>query len=115
MSDSAVPTGLNGRTSSGKFGAGNQFAKGNPLNRRANQLRKVLLDTVQDEDIVDVVRKLIEKAREGDIPATKELLDRSLGKPQATITVVDEEESDFEEMTDAELLAVVRKERRSGD
>ena len=75
----------------GRFGPGNRFSRGNPHAKRVAQLRSALLETVTVEDMRAVAAKLIEMARGGDLPAIRELLERTLGKPV---------ESDFMERLD---------------
>ena len=70
----------NGRTASGQFAKGNAGGPGNPHAKRVAELRAALLEAVTVEDIRAVVRSLVGQAREGDIPAARELLNRVLGK-----------------------------------
>lgn len=64
----------------GRFFSGNQFSVGNPHAVKVGKLRSALLNAVTEDDLKIVVGKLIERAREGDIAATKLLLDRTCGK-----------------------------------
>jgi hypothetical protein len=77
----------NGRSSTGKFPAGNKFGKGNPYAKRVHQLRSAFLNAVTDDDIAEVVAALISAAKGGDVAAIKLLLDRSLGKCTAADNV----------------------------
>jgi hypothetical protein len=43
-------------------------------------LRAALLESVTEQDIRAVARALVKRAKEGEIPAIRELLDRLLGK-----------------------------------
>jgi ferritin-like protein len=43
-----------------------------------------LLEAISVEDMQAIVKQLITKAKNGDIPAIKELFDRALGKPHQT-------------------------------
>lgn len=79
---SPCATGPNGRDQAGRFAAGNRCAKGNPFARRMAELRSALISAVTDEDLRDIIKALIEKAKRGDVPAAKEVLDRTLGRPQ---------------------------------
>lgn len=74
---------LKGRDGHGRFAKGNRISRGNPLARRVARLRAALVRAVTPEDIAAVVEALIEKARSGDVAAARELLDRTLGKPDA--------------------------------
>ena len=89
MVDSTTPspTNPNGRSSSGKFAAGNRFGKGNPHARRVQQLRTAILDAVTPDDVKAIVAGLIEAAKSGDVAAAKLLLDRCLGKVVAADNV----------------------------
>ena len=81
------PNGSNGRTAGGQFAVGNAGGPGNPHGRRVEQLRAGLLDAVTDDDLRAIVSKLVEMAKGGDLPAMKEVLDRTLGKPPAAVTL----------------------------
>lgn len=70
----------NGRTASGRFAKGNPGGPGNPHSRRVAALREALLESVTESDIRAVAKALVSKAKGGDIPAVRELLDRLLGK-----------------------------------
>src|SRR5215475_1402447 len=104
-------TGANGRQQNGRFGSGNKFGLGNPYCKRAHQLRSALFETVTHEDLVEVTKKLIAMAKGGDIHAIKELLDRVLGKPTASIELTQTEAKErIEDLTDDERLAIARGE-----
>ena len=82
MESDTVPTASNGgRGPRGQFGLGNQFAKGNPIARKAQQLRAGLMRAVTAGDLRAVVRKLIDLAKAGDVQAARLVLDRTLGPP----------------------------------
>jgi hypothetical protein len=71
----------NGRTSRGQFAKGNPGGPGNPYARRTAALRSALLDAVTEADIRAVAKALVKRARDGEVPAVRELLDRLLGRP----------------------------------
>jgi hypothetical protein len=73
------------RAPNGRFLPGHCGGPGNPHARKVHRLRATLLDTVTPEDIQEVVRILLEKAKGGDLVAIKELLDRTIGKPVASV------------------------------
>jgi hypothetical protein len=73
----------NGRDSAGRFAAGNRGGPGNPFARQVATLRQALIDAVTAQDITDIARALIAKARAGDVAAAKLLLGYALGKPAA--------------------------------
>jgi len=75
------------RGRNGRFLPGHAGGPGNPFAQRVHQLRSALLNTVTPSDIEEVVRKLLFMAKEGDVTAIKELLDRTLGKPVAAVEV----------------------------
>jgi len=82
--NSPSPTGDNGeRDSSGRFTAGNTAAKGNPYAKRVAAFRQALMDSVSVEDIADIARALVDKAKGGDTVSARIVLDRLLGKPEA--------------------------------
>jgi hypothetical protein len=71
----------NGRGAGGRFLPGNRHGKGNPHARQHAALREAMLSAVTVDDVHAVVRGLIEQARQGNVPAARELLDRVLGRP----------------------------------
>lgn len=79
--------GANGRGSGGRFAAGNAGGPGNPHAKRVAELRAVLLAAVTDRDLRAIVAKLVERAKAGELPAIRELLDRLLGKPLSGVAV----------------------------
>ena len=83
MNDAPSLTASNGRGTNGKFGPGNCYAKGNPFAKRVARLRSALLNTVKPSDLQEVITALLASAKGGDVAATRELLQRLLGPPQA--------------------------------
>jgi hypothetical protein len=73
------------RAANGQFKAGNQEACGNPFGRRVAQLRSILMQTVTDGDFAEIAQMLIDKAKKGDLAATRLLLSYTLGKPSPTV------------------------------
>ena len=55
--------------------------RGTRMPRQVGQLRSALMDTVTPDAVRAVAAKFVEMARDGDVRAIKELLDRTLGKP----------------------------------
>jgi hypothetical protein len=76
------PNGSNGRQVGGRFAAGNSHGKGNPHAKQTALLREALLSAVTPDDVVAVVRSLLEQAKMGNVPAARELLDRTCGRVQ---------------------------------
>jgi hypothetical protein len=71
------------RDESGRFLPGNPGGAGNPFALQAARLRSALYDAVTPNDLAAVIQVLVAKAKEGSVPAARELLDRLLGKPEA--------------------------------
>ena len=68
----------------GRFGPGNKGGSGgNELASKASQLRMALVRAVSPADIEDIAAALVEKAKQGEVPAAKEVFDRCLGKAEA--------------------------------
>jgi hypothetical protein len=80
-----APAADNGRDARGRFTAGNGGGPGNPFARRVAALRKVLLETVTDDELRIVAGQLMVKAKFGDLAAIKLLFQYVLGKPAATV------------------------------
>ena len=116
-SQNPSPAEVTGRKSDGKFAKGNKIGKGNPSARRAQRLRIALLSAVRPGDIRDVVASLITKAKSGDVPSAKLLLDRCLGKttlPESQETPKPESE-DSEDDTDPERSPLLDDQQVSDD
>jgi hypothetical protein len=75
------PNGANGRNAQGRFVPGNQGGPGNPFARRSAAIRKAFLEAVSVEDIQAIVRMLIDKAKAGDLVASKLVLLWAIGRP----------------------------------
>ena len=73
------------RAANGQFKPGNQEACGNPFGRRVVQLRAILMQTVTDGDFAEIAQMLIDKAKKGDLAATRLLMSYTLGKPSPTV------------------------------
>ena len=82
-----VPTGSS-RGPNGQFLSGNRAAMGNPLARKAQQLRAGLLRAVSTKDWREVVKKLVDQAKAGDIQAAKLVIERCLG-PAVAVDLVE--------------------------
>ena len=82
MIETASPP-SSGRRQNGTFAPGHKFAKGNPNAAKVQKLREGLLEAVSADDLMDVVKVLIVKAKTGDVAAAKLLFDRLLGPPLA--------------------------------
>jgi hypothetical protein len=71
------------RDNRGRFLPGNKAGRGNPTNRKAQQLREALLRSVSVSDLRAIVKRLVEQAKAGDVAAAKIVFDRTLGPPVA--------------------------------
>jgi hypothetical protein len=94
-----------GRGAHGHFAKGHTFSRNN---RKSLRLRWAMLRHVTDQDVIDIIKALLEKAKAGDVKAAKEVLDRVCGKATLPIEVVDDRGTDIAE------LAQKLKEWRSG-
>ncbi len=65
----------------GRFAKGNAGGPGNPHVRRIAMMREAVASAVSLEDLVAVMRKLLELATEGDREAAKLVLHYTVGKP----------------------------------
>ena len=83
-----LPNGSDGRDSHGRFCKGNRGGPGNPIPQQVSQIRRVLLSAVTEEDLVEIVQSLINKAKAGDTLAAREILDRLMGKAKVTMKIV---------------------------
>lgn len=75
-----LPNEANGRTVGGKFAKGYKGGPGNPYAKRTAEYRKAMMEAVTPEDVRGAIRALVLAARDGDVVAIKELLDRTVGK-----------------------------------
>lgn len=77
------------RRADGRFGPGNQVARGrkNPHARKVHRLRSALLRAVTPDDVRDVLTALLNQAKAGDVAAAKEFLSRVFG-PVVSIDLV---------------------------
>ena len=71
----------NGRDASGRFAKGNSGGPGNPYARRTARLRSLIAESVSDDDLQEIVSKLVDDAKQGDQAAVKLLLSYLVGKP----------------------------------
>jgi hypothetical protein len=78
---SPTANGDNGRDDRGRFLPGNPGGPGNPLAVRVSKLRSALLNAVTEDDMREIVRKLVSLAKDGDTVAARILFDRVLGRP----------------------------------
>jgi hypothetical protein len=82
LSETPSTNGANGgRASNGRFTKGYAGGPGNPFGKRVAELRSALFDAVTVDDLREIVQTLVTLAKQGDIAAAKEVLERTLGKP----------------------------------
>lgn len=81
VKDNEIPltNGSDGRDDLGRFTVGNPGGPGNPHVKTVARWRGALRDAVTMQDVEDVVKALLDKAKSGDTHAAKYLLDRCLG------------------------------------
>jgi hypothetical protein len=85
MNEEPSTNGANGgRASNGRFALGNKLGRGNPFNKRACELRAALFAAVDDDGMKKAAEAILKKAIKGNVPAFKELLDRTIGKAVTT-------------------------------
>jgi len=63
-----------------QFKKGSAGGPGYPYAAKRERFRKILLSTVKTKDLKAVILALLAKAKNGEVPAAKELLERLLGK-----------------------------------
>lgn len=89
--DDTEPADANGRdVSTGRFAIGNTCGQGNPLAKRAQELRAAFVNAVSLEDIQRIVAGMVSAAKAGDVAAARLVLDRCLGKvpsPEPSVAV----------------------------
>jgi predicted Zn-ribbon and HTH transcriptional regulator len=81
----ATAQGNSGRDGHGRFVRGNAGGPGNPFARRVAQLRRTLCETVTEEEMQEVAKKLVELARQGDVAAARLLLSYAVGQPTPAV------------------------------
>ena len=72
---------VNGHDEQGRFTRGNSCARGNPFAKKVARLRSALLQAITPADVRAIIKKVIKRARGGDLAAAKEVFDRAVGRP----------------------------------
>lgn len=89
-----------------------------PPTRAGRPMRDALLRELDQEgkagDLVDkklglIIRKMVARAVEGDLPAIKEIFDRIDGRPSQAADATAPEEKDLRELNTAELRARIER------
>jgi hypothetical protein len=70
-----------GRDARGRFVKGNAGGPGNPFAKQTARLRQVMLETITEADLRQVVFTLLLLAKTGNLPAIKLVLEYGIGKP----------------------------------
>jgi hypothetical protein len=108
-----APNGSHSRDTRGRFTRGNPGGPGNPFARRLARLRQALCQRVTEADIEALADQLLERARQGDLAATKLLFAYVIGKPTAAVDpdTLDREEWRLHQqgtVTPEQVLAVLQ-------
>jgi hypothetical protein len=85
MNDIAVKAVPNGRDTSGRFVPGNKCSKGHAYHKRIHNLRRAIIAASTPKDIIEIIQKLAELAKTGDVAAAKVYLDYVVGRPPRMI------------------------------
>jgi len=64
---------------------GGNSTKAKGVDKRKNEYRNALQDAANVDDVKDVIKNVLEQAKEGDLSASKLFLEYYLGKPTQTI------------------------------
>jgi hypothetical protein len=73
-----------GHEPNGRFAKGNHGGPGNPYARQVAQLRHRILHRVSGDDIEQIIDKMVELAKKGDVAAARLVLQHTLGRPVAS-------------------------------
>jgi len=73
------------RQANGQFGVGNKSGQGFPFNASVQRLRSAMIAAVTAEDIAQVIGKVLDQAKEGNLAAVKLLLSYTIGQPHQTV------------------------------
>lgn len=79
----------------GKFAKGNKIGKGNPYMSRVAHIRSIIYDQVKDEDIIELIQKLITMGKGGNLKAIEEILNRVIGKSKEHIEITGQDGENF--------------------
>ena len=86
---------------------------GTPNHKQVAAFRQAVLTAVTPEDIEAVVKSLIEAAKAGEIPAIKELLDRTVGKVTVNMNIKADPRP-YAELSNADLLQILKDSEAAG-
>ena len=71
---------LEGRDAGGKFIPGFKGGPGNPFASTAIEYRRAINEAVSVEDVKEIAKAIVAKAKNGDVVAAKVILERVAGK-----------------------------------
>ena len=80
MDSEPSPSAALGRTNAGQFDHGNRLSRGNPHSSKVQKLRSAMLAAITTDDVQDIIKKLVDMAKQGDLKSAKILLD-TVGRP----------------------------------
>ena len=69
----------------GRFVRGNAGGPGNPFGRRVAELRKIIVETLNDAEMLAITLAMIARAKAGDVAAARLLFQYALGKPAKAV------------------------------
>jgi hypothetical protein len=72
-----------GRRPDGLFARGNKGGPGNYLGRRTREYREAIYKAVTPKDAADIMRAMVDIAKQGDVAAAKVVFERLMGAPEA--------------------------------
>lgn len=80
----------NGKNKKGQFAKGNKAGKTSKTAEAVHKsnLTRAFHDAISVKDVLDITKRLVAMAKEGDIKATQQVLDRCLGKVKETTELV---------------------------
>ena len=104
----STTTGSIGRAATGRFLPGNTFSRGygNPYAKAVAQARRTLVGSVSDDDIREIAKALVDKAKAGDTGAAKLVLGYVVGPVNDVIGVAVLDREDREDSVTALLNLV---------
>lgn len=80
----------NNKNKRGRFVKGNKAAVGRaekPADQKAHQLKQALINAISVSDIKVIARRLILKAKKGDVIAAREIFDRLWGRAKQEVDI----------------------------
>ena len=86
-----LPNGQSDRDSKGQFVRGNKASKGivKKSDKKSRTLKNALIEAVTEKDIKAIAKKLISKAKKGEVIAIRELFDRLWGRAKQEVEIGD--------------------------